>query len=313
MAGVDILATAFNGANAAFIADLYARWVDESRRRSTRASPSCSSALNDEARSVLTDASGASWAPRHVRLRRAGARRHAGRRRGRRAGGGRAPSRSAPPRIDSLRALMLIRAYRVRGHLEAQARPARPAGAEAASRARPARPTASPKPTCDRPIFIDNVLGRETRDHARDHAIAARELLRPDRRRVHAHPGSRPEGLDPAPDRGRALAARLRRRGRSGPSCSQLTEAEGFEAFCQTPLRRHQAVRAGGRRGHHPRAARDHRDGGAGGRERGRDRHAASRPAQHAGQHRARSRSPRCSASSAAPASSPTTCRARAT
>ena len=27
MAGVDLLATAFNGANAAFIADLYARWV----------------------------------------------------------------------------------------------------------------------------------------------------------------------------------------------------------------------------------------------------------------------------------------------
>ncbi len=28
MAGVDVLATAFNGANAAFISDLYARWVE---------------------------------------------------------------------------------------------------------------------------------------------------------------------------------------------------------------------------------------------------------------------------------------------
>ena len=64
MPGVDILATAFNGANAAFIADLYARWV----RDPATVDPSFATlfeALNDEARSVLTDASGASWAPRH--------------------------------------------------------------------------------------------------------------------------------------------------------------------------------------------------------------------------------------------------------
>ena len=29
MAGVDILATAFSGANAAYLAELYARWVDD--------------------------------------------------------------------------------------------------------------------------------------------------------------------------------------------------------------------------------------------------------------------------------------------
>ena len=51
-------------------------------------------------------------------------------------------------------------------------------------------------------------------------------------------------------------------------------------------LRHHQALRPGGRRGHHSRAARDHRDGGRAGRGRDRHRHAASRPAQHAGQHR---------------------------
>src|SRR5271166_1571685 len=63
MAGMDILASAFSGANAAFLADLYARWV---------ANPSSVdgsfgdlfSAMNDEARAVLEDASGASWAPR---------------------------------------------------------------------------------------------------------------------------------------------------------------------------------------------------------------------------------------------------------
>ena len=63
MAGMDVLATAFSGANAAFIADLYARWV----ANPSSVDPSFGelfSALNDEARSVLTDASGASWAPR---------------------------------------------------------------------------------------------------------------------------------------------------------------------------------------------------------------------------------------------------------
>ncbi len=67
MAGVDILATAFNGANAAFIADLYARWVEQPD--SVDASfADLFAALNDEARSVLTDASGASWAPRRFEV-----------------------------------------------------------------------------------------------------------------------------------------------------------------------------------------------------------------------------------------------------
>ena len=63
MPGVDILATAFNGANAAFIADLYAKWIENPGA----VDPSFAdlfSALNDESRAVLTDASGASWAPR---------------------------------------------------------------------------------------------------------------------------------------------------------------------------------------------------------------------------------------------------------
>ncbi|WP_368417134.1 2-oxoglutarate dehydrogenase E1 subunit family protein, partial [Falsiroseomonas sp.] len=63
MAGVDILASVMSGANAAFLADLYARWVE--KPDSVDASfAELFEALNDEARSVLTDASGASWAPR---------------------------------------------------------------------------------------------------------------------------------------------------------------------------------------------------------------------------------------------------------
>ena len=63
MAGVDILASAMSGANAAYLADLYARWAE--KPDSVDASfAELFGALNDEARSVLTDAVGASWAPR---------------------------------------------------------------------------------------------------------------------------------------------------------------------------------------------------------------------------------------------------------
>ena len=63
MPGVDILATAMTGANAAFLADLYARWVE----KPDSVDPSFQelfAALNDDARAVLEDATGASWAPR---------------------------------------------------------------------------------------------------------------------------------------------------------------------------------------------------------------------------------------------------------
>ncbi len=65
MAGVDILASAFSGANAAFLSDLYARWV-ESPGSVDPSFAELFAALNDEARSVLLDAEGASWAPRHI-------------------------------------------------------------------------------------------------------------------------------------------------------------------------------------------------------------------------------------------------------
>src|SRR5690349_3508653 len=107
VAGVDILATAFNGANAAFIADLYAKWMENPNS----VDPSFGelfSALNDEARSVLTDASGASWAPRNFSVaepeppKAKPAKAEAA-----------APISAEQERaavVDSLRALMLIRA-----------------------------------------------------------------------------------------------------------------------------------------------------------------------------------------------------------
>src|SRR5439155_25715736 len=65
MAGVDILASAFSGANAAFLGEQYARWA----ANPTSVDPTFAelfSAMNDDARAVLEEASGASWAPRHA-------------------------------------------------------------------------------------------------------------------------------------------------------------------------------------------------------------------------------------------------------
>src|SRR5271167_1153434 len=62
MAGVDILASALSGANAAFLGEQYARWA----ANPASVDPSFAElfgALNDEARAVLEDATGASWTP----------------------------------------------------------------------------------------------------------------------------------------------------------------------------------------------------------------------------------------------------------
>ena len=117
MAGVDVLATAMNGANAQFISQLYAKWVSAP----DSVDPDFAAlfaTLNDEAKSVLTDASGASWAP-NPSIFEAPAKAAA-------ANGAAAPTSAADARaaiLDSNRARMLIRSYRVRGHLEADLDP----------------------------------------------------------------------------------------------------------------------------------------------------------------------------------------------
>src|SRR5688572_27639285 len=157
MAGVDILATAMTGANAAFLADLYARWAE----RPDSVDPSFAdlfSTLNDDARAVLGDAMGASWAPRPR--------------------GGFAPVPEAPApakgkaaaadpeairraQMDSIRALMLIRSYRVRGHLEAQLDPLGLQQIKPHPELDPAN-WGFTEADLDRPIFINGVLALET-------------------------------------------------------------------------------------------------------------------------------------------------------
>ena len=224
MAGVDILASAFSGANAAFLGDQYARWATDP----SSVDPSFANlfgAMNDEARSVLEDATGASWAPRDTI----------------------APAPEAPKRattsaalsteqvraatIASLRALMLIRSYRVRGHLEARLDPL---GLQipAPHAELDYRSYGFTDADLDRSIFIDHVLGRETatlreimqilRDtYCGSIAVEFMHIQDPEQkswiqRRVEGAPWLNAADTD-------TKRTILR----------QLTEAEGFEVFCQ--------------------------------------------------------------------------------
>jgi 2-oxoglutarate dehydrogenase E1 component len=229
MAGVDILAGAFSGANAAFVADLYARWVDNPA--SVDASfAELFATLNDEARAVLTDAAGASWAPRHFDVGEPEAAKPAGKA-AKEAAAAPSAAQVRAATLDSIRALMLIRAYRVRGHLEAQLDPLH-------LQVPKPHPELDPQSygftaaDLDRPIFIDNVLGRET--------ATLREIVGILRE---SYCGS--IGVEFMHIQDPAQKAWIQRRIEGAPwrtaydaaakenILRQLTEAEGFEAFCQ--------------------------------------------------------------------------------
>jgi 2-oxoglutarate dehydrogenase E1 component len=227
MAGVDILATVMNGANAAFLADLYARWAE--KPDSVDASfAELFSALNDDARAVLTDASGASWAPRPR--------------------GGFAPEPEAPKQdpkakaggasqedirkavLDSIRALMLIRSYRVRGHLEAQLDPLGLTQVAPHSELDPGF-WGFTDADMDRPIFIDHVLGLDNptlrqimqvlrATYCGPIGVEFMHIQDPEQK---SWIQRRVEG---APWAGAFDAAGKRQ------ILEQLTEAEGFEAYC---------------------------------------------------------------------------------
>ncbi len=229
MAGVDILATAFNGGNAAFIADLYARWVADPGAVDASFAD-LFAALNDEARAVLEDAIGASWAPRRPLFEpEPEPAKPAARANG--AAGGISAEQARAAAADSIRALMLIRAYRVRGHLEAQLDPLGLQVPKPHAELDPASYGFS-EADLDRPVFIDGVLGRDTAT-VREimgvlrgsycGAIGAEfmHIQDPDQK---TWIQARMEG---APWRG-GFAAEERR-----AILGQLTESEGFEAFCQ--------------------------------------------------------------------------------
>jgi 2-oxoglutarate dehydrogenase E1 component len=224
MAGVDLLATAFSGGNAAFIADLYARWVSAPHSVDPEFAE-LFAALNDESRAILEDNSGASWAPRRWAIDEPAAARD-----------GAPPASVSAEQVraatkDSLRALMMIRTYRVRGHLEAKLDPL---GLQIPA----PHPELDPATygfaaaDMDRPIFIDNVLGLEV--------ATPRQILA-----VLRESYCGPVGVEFMHIQDPDQKAWIQRRIEGAPWRSHfdatgkqrilqdLTEAEGLEAFCQ--------------------------------------------------------------------------------
>ena len=173
-----------NGANATFVAELYANYLDQPQSVDPEWGEFFAT-LHDDARALLEDLRGASWAPRDVRVigETNGTTGHTN---GARAGNGHAdaarngaPLKGAPlsygaggdsqaspdqvrrATLDSIRALMLIRAYRVRGHLEASLDPLGLLKPDAHPELAP-RTYGFAESDLDRPIFINYVLGLET-------------------------------------------------------------------------------------------------------------------------------------------------------
>lgn len=235
MAGVDILATAFNGSNAAYVAALYAKWAANPNSVDPTFGEFFAS-LNDEARAVLMDASGASWAPRHYEVDEPGAApmskpepKGEAKAQGKPAGLSAEQIRAAT--LDSIRALMMIRVYRVRGHLEAKLDPLGLTKPKTHPELDPAA-YGFTEADLDRTVFIDNVLGRES--------ATVREILD-----VLRATYCGPIGVEYMHIQDPEQKAWLQRRIEGAPWLNafstddkktilrQLTEAEGFEAFCQ--------------------------------------------------------------------------------
>ena len=171
-----------NGANATFVAELYANYLDQPQSVDPEWGEFFAT-LHDDARALLEDLRGASWAPRDARVigETNGT---MGRTNGARAGHADAARNGAPLKgaplsygaggdsqaspdqvrratLDSIRALMLIRAYRVRGHLEASLDPLGLLKPDAHPELDP-RTYGFAESDLDRPIFINYVLGLET-------------------------------------------------------------------------------------------------------------------------------------------------------
>ncbi len=139
-----------NGANAPYIADLYRKYREDPNSVDAGWRDSFAS-LAEDAGAFPCDSEGPSWAPRTTRVV------------GVPAAEAPAASHGADERrsaLDSLRAIMLIRAYRIRGHLKARLDPLDLAEPEPHPELDPAHYGFGPD-DLDRPIFIDNVLGRE--------------------------------------------------------------------------------------------------------------------------------------------------------
>ncbi len=234
MAGVDILATAFNGGNLAYLADLYAKWVASPASVDASFSDLFES-LGDDAKAVLTDSAGASWAPRRFDVGEPEPAKPAAAK-GAKPVTATAASPAAAIDIraatkDSLRALMMVRTYRVRGHLEAQLDPLGLQQPKRHSELDPAT-YGFTEADMDRSIFLDHVLGFES--------ATPRQILTTLRQTYCG-----PIGVEFMHIQDPDQKSWIQRRVEGAPWATafdaatkttilqQLTDAEGLEAFCQ--------------------------------------------------------------------------------
>ena len=178
---------------------------------------------------------------------------------------------------------MLIRAYRMRGHLP-------PSSIRSSSSRRRPQPELDPRSygfteaDLDRPIFIDKVLGLEHATIREIVAILQPHLLPDARRRVHAHlrsrsrrPGSR------SASKARTRRSPSRREGKRA-ILNKLIEAEGFEKFLDVKYTGTKRFGLDGGESTDPGARADHQARRPARRAGDRARHGASRPAQRARQ-----------------------------
>ena len=181
---------------------------------------------------------------------------------------------------DSVRALMLIRAYRMRGHFHAKLDPL---GIEAPRDREELDPRTYgfTEADFDRKIFLDHVLGLEYGTLREIVAICERtycqtlgvEFMHITNAAQKAWIQERIEG----PDKEISFTREGRR-----AILNKLIEAEGFRKILRRQIHRHQALRPRRRRIADPGAGADHQARRQSRREGDRARHAASRPPQRA-------------------------------
>ncbi|MZR29442.1 2-oxoglutarate dehydrogenase E1 component [Sneathiella litorea] len=151
------------GSNAGFIEQLYARYLDDPSSVDTSWQKYFAS-LGDDADSVIAETRGAPWTPSNGiepedEYEILGDAANRATKQAVVSGASQEDVRAAA--IDTIRALMLIRSYRVRGHLKANLDPL---GLEIPKEHPELNPTTYgfTEKDWDRPIFLDNVLGLET-------------------------------------------------------------------------------------------------------------------------------------------------------
>ncbi len=151
-----------HGNNGAFLADLYTRYLEDPGSVDPQWAKFFAELREDDLEAAKREMRGPSWAPRRPSIIGNGEEAAAKATPGNGAVAGEATLEQVrAATLDSIRALMLIRAYRVRGHLEATLDPLGLEKREPHSELDP-KTYGFTEADWERPIFIDNVLGHET-------------------------------------------------------------------------------------------------------------------------------------------------------